>query len=172
MSQRASARPWYGTPLAITAPRITDKSRIMPSLLGSCFRLWRSEGSQVKDEMSEDNGSVNKDAITSNPNRMPLVVRAKGHHIFLDNGKTVLDACGGAAVACLGHGNREVFKAMESQAKKFSYISWATFESQPLRDLQDWFVKSSRGVFCKAYLLSSGREVPGPTLLPMTVGVC
>ena len=33
------------------------------------------------------------------------VVSAKGHYLQLSNDQRILDATGGAAVACLGHGN-------------------------------------------------------------------
>lgn len=33
------------------------------------------------------------------------VVSAKGHYLHLSNGQKIFDATGGAAVACLGHGN-------------------------------------------------------------------
>lgn len=33
------------------------------------------------------------------------VVATNGHFIHLDNGQTILDATGGAAVACIGHSN-------------------------------------------------------------------
>ena len=33
------------------------------------------------------------------------VVSAKGHFLYLSNGQKIFDATGGAAVACLGHGD-------------------------------------------------------------------
>ena len=33
------------------------------------------------------------------------VLSAKGNFLHLDNGQRILDATGGAAVSCLGHGN-------------------------------------------------------------------
>lgn len=33
------------------------------------------------------------------------VVSAKGHYLHLSNGQKIFDATGGAAVACLGHGD-------------------------------------------------------------------
>ena len=38
------------------------------------------------------------------------VVSAQGHFLHLSNGQKIFDATGGAAVACLGHGDeRQVF---------------------------------------------------------------
>lgn len=127
----------------------------MLSTLKSCFRTGGTSVKSTKYEISEDLHSMNKES--SSRSHLPLVVRAKGHHIYLDNGNVILDTCGGAAVACLGHSNKEVLKAMKAQAKKFSYISWAHFESRAIHDLQDWLVRSSHGTFLKAYLMSSGK---------------
>ena len=33
------------------------------------------------------------------------VLSAKGNHLHLSNGQSIFDATGGAAVACLGHGD-------------------------------------------------------------------
>jgi len=33
------------------------------------------------------------------------VTSAKGHYLHLSNGQRIFDASGGAAVACIGHGN-------------------------------------------------------------------
>jgi 4-aminobutyrate aminotransferase-like enzyme len=33
------------------------------------------------------------------------VVSAKGHYLYISNGQMIFDATGGAAVACLGHGD-------------------------------------------------------------------
>jgi hypothetical protein len=40
-------------------------------------------------------------------------VSAKGNYLYLNNGQKIFDATGGAAVACLGHGNeRFVFRVL------------------------------------------------------------
>lgn len=41
-----------------------------------------------------------------------MVESAKGIEMYLSNGNTIIDACGGAAVAVIGHCNDEVNQAM------------------------------------------------------------
>ena len=93
--------------------------------------------------------------------RLPLAIQAAGNFIYLDDGRKVLDACGGAAVACLGHGNVEVLQSMQRQAQQVSYIPWAFFDSQSNRDLCDWLIRSTGGKMKKAYLTSSGMSIFG-----------
>jgi len=45
----------------------------------------------------------------------PTAVRASGINIELEDGSQVIDAVGGAAVACLGMGNQKVMDAITSQ---------------------------------------------------------
>lgn len=87
---------------------------------------------------------------------LPLVLKAQGHHIYLKDGREIFDACGGAAVTCLGHGNQEVLNAMNRQAQTCAYVPYAFFDNQSTRNLGEWLVRTSNGVIAKAYLVSSG----------------
>ncbi|KAL1866229.1 hypothetical protein Daus18300_006893 [Diaporthe australafricana] len=89
---------------------------------------------------------------------LPVVVRSQGHYLQLDDGRQVLDACGGAGVTCIGHGNSEVLSAMNAEASNLTYIPWAFFGNQSTIDLQDWLVQSTGGKMTKVYLQSSGSE--------------
>ncbi|PLB45022.1 hypothetical protein P170DRAFT_440186 [Aspergillus steynii IBT 23096] len=44
--------------------------------------------------------------------KLYMVERAHGVNLHLSNDQTVLDACAGAAVAIIGHGNEEVHQAI------------------------------------------------------------
>ena len=77
-----------------------------------------------------DNGSV-KVHINGKPDssavlhrslhHKPLHVQsAKGNLLCLDNGQKILDATGGAAVSCLGHGNERFEGGISSLREMFS----------------------------------------------------
>ena len=52
----------------------------------------------------------------------PIVAsRAQGAYIFDAQGKPYLDACGGAAVSCLGHAHPDVLAAMHRQIDQLAY---------------------------------------------------
>ncbi|KAJ0104327.1 hypothetical protein J7T55_011111 [Diaporthe amygdali] len=89
---------------------------------------------------------------------LPVVVRSQGHYLELIEGRQVLDACGGAGVTCIGHGNSEVLSAMSAEASNLTYIPWAFFDNQSTIDLQDWLIQSTGGEMTKVYLQSSGSE--------------
>lgn len=87
---------------------------------------------------------------------LPVVVRSQDHYLQLRDGRQVLDACGGAGVTCIGHGNLEVLSAMNEEASNLTYIPWAFFDNQSTIDLQDWLIQSTGRKMTKVYLQSSG----------------
>lgn len=54
------------------------------------------------------------------PWRPPVARSAHGMYMELEDGRTVIDAVGGAAVACIGNGHPTVTKAMKDQIDKVS----------------------------------------------------
>lgn len=87
---------------------------------------------------------------------LPVVERSQGHYLQLRDGRQVLDACGGAGVTCIGHGNLQVLSAMNAEASNLTYIPWAFFDNQRTIDLQDWLIQSTEHNMKKVYLQSSG----------------
>lgn len=87
---------------------------------------------------------------------LPVVVRSQDHYLQLRDGRQVLDACGGAGVTCIGHGNLEVLLAMNEEASNLTYIPWAFFDNQSTIDLQNWLIQSTGRKLTKVYLQSSG----------------
>ncbi|KAL1876514.1 hypothetical protein Daus18300_002758 [Diaporthe australafricana] len=59
------------------------------------------------------------------------IERGEGHYLILEDGRRIFDASGGAAVACLGHGNATVNQAMVDQIQKLSYCA-STFFKTPI----------------------------------------
>ncbi|KAI1769231.1 aminotransferase, class III [Hypoxylon sp. FL1150] len=96
-------------------------------------------------------------ADEAEPNRI-LVVGGQGNDLHLADGRKILDACGGAAVACLGHGVKEISDAIMSQISTISYVPWGFLDSQSRRDMSKWLSDSSNGHFKKAWITSSGSE--------------
>ncbi|KAK8093417.1 aminotransferase [Apiospora hydei] len=87
----------------------------------------------------------------------PIAVHAKGDYIRLSDGRQILDACGGAAVTCLGHGNQEVIDAIAIQASQLSYATHGFFDNARRRDLAEWFMTTSDGHFRRAWVTNSGQ---------------
>ncbi|KAI4743363.1 aminotransferase, class III [Aureobasidium sp. EXF-12298] len=86
------------------------------------------------------------------------VVGASGNYLHLADGGKLLDATGGAAVSCLGHGHKRVKEAIISQLDVVSYVHSATFATEAAELLAKELVESTGGAMSKAYIVSSGSE--------------
>ena len=69
-----------------------------------------------------------------------FATRGEGIYLHTADGRTIIDASGGAAVACLGHGNRRVAEAIGRQAATMAYAHTGTFSNQPAEELADIIV--------------------------------
>ena len=88
----------------------------------------------------------------------PIAVRGEGLLLHLADGTEIIDASGGAAVACLGHGNQRVAKAIADRAGKLAYAHTGFFTSEPAEALADLVLDGSPGGLTHAYFCSSGSE--------------
>lgn len=88
----------------------------------------------------------------------PIAVGGEGAYLFDREGRRYLDASGGAAVCCLGHGHRAVIDAMKAQADKLAYAHTAFFSSEPAEALADFLVNASSRAFERVYFVSGGSE--------------
>ena len=86
------------------------------------------------------------------------VVSASGLELTLDNGRKVIDACGGAAVACLGHANEEVSAAIYAQSQNVGYVHTGTYTTSVAEELADLILEGSPFGLEKASFLGSGSE--------------
>ena len=88
----------------------------------------------------------------------PIAVGGEGIRLRLADGRSIIDASGGAAVACLGHGNRRVAEAIGRQAGAMAYAHTGFFSSEPAERLADMILDGSPGGLTHAYFCSSGSE--------------
>jgi adenosylmethionine-8-amino-7-oxononanoate aminotransferase len=90
--------------------------------------------------------------------RPPVAVRGEGIYLFDDDGRRYLDACGGAAVSCLGHGHPEVVAAIAEQAARLAYAHTGFFTSDPAEELAATIAELCPGALDRAWFTSSGSE--------------
>ena len=88
----------------------------------------------------------------------PIAVAGEGPYLIDREGRRYLDASGGAAVSCLGHGHRAVIDAIKAQADKLAYAHTAFFSSEPAEALADFLIKASGNAFERVYFVSGGSE--------------
>jgi adenosylmethionine-8-amino-7-oxononanoate aminotransferase len=65
----------------------------------------------------------------------PSVVRGEGCWLIDTEGRCYLDASGGAAVSCLGHGHPRVTEAIRAQLDRVAYVHSSFFTNQPAEAL-------------------------------------
>ncbi len=87
----------------------------------------------------------------------PRAVRGEGAYLVDDSGKRYLDACGGAAVSCLGHSHPAVIEAIQRQVETLPYAHTSFFTSDVAEALADTLVEAAPGMG-RAMLLSGGSE--------------
>lgn len=74
------------------------------------------------------------------------------------DGREHIDASGGAAVSCLGHGHPEVLAAMHAQIDKLAYAHTSFFTSDAAEELADHLIARAPAGMESVYFCSSGSE--------------
>jgi adenosylmethionine-8-amino-7-oxononanoate aminotransferase len=86
------------------------------------------------------------------------VVKASGLILTLNDGQEIIDATGGAAVACLGHGNEAVKQAIVDQMNTVSYCHSLFYGTAAGEALAESLIASTDYQMAKAFIVSSGSE--------------
>jgi adenosylmethionine-8-amino-7-oxononanoate aminotransferase len=91
------------------------------------------------------------------------VVSAKGIYLTLPTGRVIIDACGGAAVASIGHGNQEVLQAVYQQMSTgVSYLHSLTYTTDAAEELAHLVIDGPQGGsrfgLERAFFVNSGSE--------------
>ncbi len=89
---------------------------------------------------------------------LPTAVAAQGIHITDSEGRSYIDACGGAAVSCLGHGHPEVLAAMRAQIDRIAYAHTSFFTTEVAEELADTLIADAPAGMTHVYLVSGGSE--------------
>ncbi len=88
----------------------------------------------------------------------PMAVRAEGAYIFDAQGRRYLDAAGGAAVSCIGHGDPRVACAVADQMARLDYAHSGAFTSEPAERLAERICTKAGLDMERVYFVSSGSE--------------
>jgi adenosylmethionine-8-amino-7-oxononanoate aminotransferase len=89
---------------------------------------------------------------------MPVAVGGKGIELFDRDGKRYLDASGGAAVSCLGHGHPDVLAALHKQLDTLAYAHTGFFTTDVAEQLADRLIEDAPAGLDHVYLVSGGSE--------------
>lgn len=91
---------------------------------------------------------------------LPTAVAGEGNFIVTQDGTRFLDACGGAAVSCLGHADVDVRRAIHAQVDKLAFAHTGSFTNEPAERLASQLVRRApEGTGAgKAMFVGSGSE--------------
>ena len=70
----------------------------------------------------------------------PTAVGGEGNYLIDRAGKRYLDACGGAAVSCLGHDNVKVREAIKAELDTIAYAHSGFFTNRPAEELAQFLI--------------------------------
>lgn len=90
--------------------------------------------------------------------RPPVAVGGEGVYIMDAEGRRYIDASGGAAVSCLGHGHPDVTAAMHRQIDQLSYAHTSFFTTEVAEQLADLLVATAPAGMSHVYFVSGGSE--------------
>lgn len=79
-------------------------------------------------------------------------------YLYDSTGKAYLDGSGGAAVSCLGHGDRDVIAAIKSQLDSLEFAHTGFMTSEPAEALAARLCEHAPDSIDRAYLVSGGSE--------------
>lgn len=93
----------------------------------------------------------------------PRVVGADGNCLYLEDGRKIFDAAGGAAVSCLGQDENikaVVKEALWQQLSEVAYVHSGDFTTSSVEQFATELVDSTDGKMAKAFIISSGKPLP------------
>ncbi|HEX8785384.1 MAG TPA: aminotransferase class III-fold pyridoxal phosphate-dependent enzyme, partial [Telluria sp.] len=88
----------------------------------------------------------------------PVAAGGEGIYLRDNQGKTYIDASGGAAVSSLGHGHPDVIAALHRQIDRCAYAHTAFFTTEVAEELADRLVAGAPAGIGGVYLVSGGSE--------------
>ncbi|KIK61679.1 hypothetical protein GYMLUDRAFT_96529 [Collybiopsis luxurians FD-317 M1] len=96
--------------------------------------------------------------IHRTPWRPPVATHGEGIYLDLEDGRRVIDAVGGAAVACIGTNHPKVIQAIKDQLDRLPYVYSMQLSSEPAEKLAEMLIQSGNGAFELCGIVSGGSE--------------
>ena len=94
----------------------------------------------------------------STRDRPSVAQRGEGITLIDAGGRRYVDACGGAAVSCLGHGDPRVAAAIAEQAGRLEFVHTGFFTTAEAEELAELIAAQAPGSLDRIWYTSSGSE--------------
>lgn len=95
-------------------------------------------------------------SLATNP---PRIVKAQGNYLITEDGHSIFDASGGAAVSCIGHNHPRVKDAIKKQLDagvEYCFSPW--FTTPAYERLSKYLTESTNGAMERVFVCGSGAE--------------
>ncbi len=89
---------------------------------------------------------------------LPVAVSGEGCHLIDAEGRRYLDACGGAAVSCLGHSDESVKAAIADQMAALPWAHTGFFTTEAAEAMAETLVDHAPAGLARVYPVSGGSE--------------
>lgn len=86
------------------------------------------------------------------------ITHGKGIYLYDEQGREYIDGSSGAVTASIGHGVQEIIEAMDTQAKKVSFVYRSQFSSKVAEQLAKKMSEISPGDLNWSFFVNSGSE--------------
>ncbi|AQV98736.1 aspartate aminotransferase family protein [Cupriavidus necator] len=90
--------------------------------------------------------------------KLPVAIAGQGIELIDSEGRRYLDASGGAAVSCLGHGHPRVIEAIKAQLDTIAYAHTSFFTTEVSETLAETLAQAAPGDLDHVYFVSGGSE--------------
>ena len=90
--------------------------------------------------------------------RYPVACAGEGAYLIDQDGRRYLDASGGAAVSCLGHGHPAVTGAIKRQVERLAFAHSAFFTTETSEALAEHLITRAPEGLARVYFVSGGSE--------------
>lgn len=88
----------------------------------------------------------------------PTAVGGEGVYVIDKQGKRYIDACGGAAVSCLGYNHQSLKNAIMEQLETLPFVHSSFFTTEVLETAANEMIADTQGVMERVYFVSGGSE--------------
>lgn len=88
----------------------------------------------------------------------PIITYGKGIYLYDNRGRKYIDACGGAIVANIGHGIKEIAQKMGKLSGRFSYLHGSQFMTADMEEYGNKLAKIAPKGLNKVFFVSGGSE--------------
>ena len=90
--------------------------------------------------------------------KYPIITHGERIYLYDREGRRYLDGASGAAVVCLGHGNRRIVDVLQEQARKIAFCHLSTFSNESILELSNEICKHIPHSLNRVYFTSGGSE--------------